>query len=337
MAGTYASYPFKGGGGGLQQGFYGDGSDGAAVLDGVNTYAWVSLSGSTYTLLQTVYLSSLSISAAKILLVGPYFVFVSGTLTNAGTIRNDGPAGGAASGITGGAPGLAANASPLSTNFAGEPLAGNTGGTGPSGNTDPGTNGANGSSGSAGGILILTGAGGNGGAGTSGAGGTGGTVATTTGASTFRHLSNVLLVGVTGIGSTIYGGINASPSGASGSGDGVESGGGGGAGGSNGGVIGLWAFVFNNTGTITAIGGAGGAGGMAPAGNCGGGGGGGGGAGGFIYIVSNTYTATGTITVAGGAAGAAGLKHGTGVNGSTGTAGAAGLILKYNGTTGAWL
>lgn len=45
---------------------FGDASDGAATLDGTNTYGFMSLSGSTYTLTRDVYLSSLTVNGTTI-------------------------------------------------------------------------------------------------------------------------------------------------------------------------------------------------------------------------------------------------------------------------------
>lgn len=89
--------------------YFGDGSDGAAVLNGSNTFAWASLAGSTYTLLRNIHITDLTVNSGVTLVGAGYQIFVSGTLTNSGTIHNDGSDASASTGGSGagGNPGIA--------------------------------------------------------------------------------------------------------------------------------------------------------------------------------------------------------------------------------------
>jgi len=311
----------------VNTGIFGDGSTGAGILDGTNTYSWANLVGSTYTLTQTVYLNNLTINSGITLVPSGYFVFCSGTLSNAGTIDNSGAAGSAGVASVGGTGGLGG---------------GSTGGLGfaeinpaqagqSAINSDTTSSGAslNGlGGGNQNAFIISGGSGGSGGTGTVGAGGTGG--ATGTGQFLeYRRLSVEFPA-------TISGGSYGAGSGAAGAGDGVNPGGAGGGAGGGGATLFIFAAVLNNTGTIQSLGGAGGAGESVTVGNCGGGGGGGGGAGGVLYLVSNSWLSAGTLTVTGAAGGALGTGHGSGTNGTAGTAGGTGIILKYNGSSAGW-
>lgn len=315
---------------------FGDGNDGA-----------VTISADT-TLTRDMYYSSLTINSGKILYPNGYKIFVSGTLTNNGTISRNGVAGGNggnggnASGGTGGtagsagAVGTALSAGTLPGQSAGLSTAGGIGGT-PGPNQGTGVNGAT-STGANGEALAHSlgtapiagangGVGGGGGAGTnsgSGAGGSGGGSAggavgsVTAPVKRLQAFPNYLdLFDFETLGGT--GGVIAfkgSPQ------AGASSGGGGGATGGGG-----------NTG---------------PAGGGGGGGGSGGGGsnGGMIVIYASTITnsGTGVISSVGGAggnggnggngAGGAGLWAGGGGGGGTGGGGNGGsggvIILVYN-------
>src|SRR5262245_38472892 len=87
-------------------GQYGDGSDGNATLDGVNTFAWATLASGTYTLNRDVALNNLTITGTAKLDNGGFKVAVAGILDTTGTslaggaVNADGANG---SGATGGA------------------------------------------------------------------------------------------------------------------------------------------------------------------------------------------------------------------------------------------
>lgn len=317
---------------------FGDGSDGAATLDGVNTYGFMSLTGSTYTLLRTVDLTNLTVNSGKTLVIGPFIVFGTGTLTNAGTISNNGTAGGAG-GIGGqgnaGTAGVGGGPIPGGATGGAELLSETDGTIGAAGAVTAGTAGNPGGS-NYGPPSVVSGDSGNGGNGTSGSGGTGAAAGPVSTPFIFRRLANNFVISTgSGTASVLTSSGSASAGGASGAGDGVNNGGGGGGGGGCGGTLPILFNTINNTGTISATGGAGGAGESPAAGNVGGGGGGGGGSGGWIYVIANTWTATGTFTASGGAAGAKGNHHGSGTDGTAGTSGTSGTILRYN-PSGGW-
>jgi len=79
---------------------FGNGSDGAVVMNGSNTFAFATLVGSTYTLTRTVQATSLTVNAGIALSTGTggYQIFSQGSVINMGTIM--GGVGG-----TGGVPG----------------------------------------------------------------------------------------------------------------------------------------------------------------------------------------------------------------------------------------
>ena len=307
---------------------FGDGSDGAVTIS-VNT-----------TLSSDMYYSSLTVNSGVTLNTGGYRVFVSGTLTNNGTISrvgNVGTAGNAGETTTfgtGGAGGAALAGGTIPGSLAG--VAGGNGSN--SGVGVVGSNGSNeangvGSAGAAGG------AGGGTGGDLGGAAGTGGTVTTSASkprdyiiGTTLTIIAGTTRINKNGGGS---GGGGGGEAGGADDGGGGSGGGGGGGSGSNGGTIVICARTLTNSGTITVAGGAGGNGGDGGDASgvnrdgSGGGGGGAGGSGGLMVIIYNALTA-GTITVAGGAGGTGGLKgdkDGTGAdgvagsNGSTGTSG----------------
>jgi hypothetical protein len=276
-------------------GVYGDGSDGAVVLDGTTTPSGFGKSGTTYWLVRDVFLSSLTIAPGYTLqLAGgsnpAYRLTCSGTV-NVGTgsfittFVNT-----ASSGATGG--------SNLSTGTL------RPGASGPSGATGAGAAGTN-VNGQSGGFA---GRGGANGAGQ--AAGSNGISSLPAGYSLPRALPAASLVAA--MGPNITNGIDYFPGGASGSagsGDGTNAGGAGGPGGNP-----LYVAAQNivNNGTIQAVGGTGG---NAAGGNAGGGGGG---QGGPIVLIYGTYSGSGTILSKGGNGG---LGAGTGSNGATGGAG----------------
>jgi hypothetical protein len=264
-------------------GIFGDGSDGAAVLNGTNTYSWASLAGSVYTLTRDIFVTSLTISGGVTLSTTAFRTFCAGPVANAGTIQDNGNSAVSAAGAGG----------TFSHSYQGA----QSGGTGTT------ANGGNGGQGSA---IAVVGSGGGGGAGTPGLAGSGG--GTRGGSGTFNlripanAISGVDWAATTNDAVALSGGSG----GGGGGGDGTNPGGGGGGGG---GVIALFAWFIVNTGTISAAGGNG----FTPAaGNTGGGGGGGGGA--ILAYTLMPWTA-GTTSVAGGQGGG---HAGTGVSGSSG-------------------
>lgn len=268
-------------------GLFGDGTDGAATLDGSASVGWATRSGSVYTVTQAVNLTALTINSGVTLVPAGWPVFVSGTLTNNGTIGIGGNAA-TAGGVAG------------SGTAAGRHAGGQPGGAG---NTGAGTAGTTGGGPSLGGI---------GGVGSSGAAGAAGarTIASTT------ILHSVFAQPPVGlVGSYVLGAVTrivtGGPGGGGGGGDGTNKGGGGGGGGP---CVVIFAKVFTNSGVLLSTGGAGG---TPTTGNCGGGGGGGGG---YFLVYSLAAATMGTVTVTGGAAGAA---VGTGTAGAVGTDGAA--------------
>jgi hypothetical protein len=272
-------------------GVYGDGSDGAIVLDGLsNPYSSFIGTGSQanyYWALRDIYASSITIAPGCTLqLAGggtaAYRLFCSGTLTN--------------------------NSGYIVT-YVNKPSSGATGGTndtngsllqganGPSGSTAKAT-GAAGTSVS--GIWGSGGsyAGGAGGANSAGtAGGAGGNANPPAGmpAGTLpRALPQAATMSVTdGTGTTHYFGGGAG--GGAGAGDGTNAGGAGGVGGN---PLFIAARSIVNNGAFKAAGGNGGA---AAGGNAGGGGGG---QGGPVMLITGSLTGSGTITTPGGTGGA---------------------------------
>ncbi len=273
-----------GGGGSIGWVWFGTGEDGAAVMDGTNTFSFASKSGNDYTLTRSVQLTNLTLNAGCTLDPDSYPVYCSGTLTNNGTIKTNGLD--ATQGVT---------TTGRSTNCYG-------GGTGDD-SGQPGTN-ANPS---------LGGAGGRGGSDNLGnAGQAGGTV--TLPAESVGGLSTAGSIHTMTTGRT-YGGV--AIFGGAGGGCGHATAGnpfGMGAGGGGGGVVPLFAHAMAGNGAIQAKGGTGS---IAAPPDCGGGGGGGGG---VIIVLTNTSTwrSLYTLSVAGGVGG---LGDGGGGQGNTGSAG----------------
>jgi len=264
-------------------GSFGDGSDGAAVLDGVAAVGWATLTGgNTYTMTRDCFCASLKINAGITLVTSGYYIFGGASVTGPGTIKGDGK--------SGNADGTAA-AAQLGTTI------GNAGGAG---NTGAGTAGPASAS-----AYSFGGFGGTGGAGSSGAG-----VAATN--PTVPNSAYAKRIASIAAGVLTQGGapraLGGGAGGSGGTGDGVNKGGGGGAGAN---VVIIFAQSISNL-TVTTVGGAGGA---PAAGNCGGGGGGGGG-----HVLTYSLAApTSFVTTRTGGAGGAGI--GTGGNGAAGSAG----------------
>lgn len=266
---------------------FGSGVDGNVTLDGVATFPGINKTSNVYTLTRDQQFNNLTVNPGITLITAGDRFYCQGTLTNNGTINNDGKA--AVAATPGGAIG--------SGTITGSP-AGATGvpGVGVSAAT------------LAGAASASVGASGAGGSGTSGAGGAG--LNPSSASIAWWNTVYPLLagsVGIFGTAKSIGGGL----SGASGAGDGVNNGGGGGSGG---GTVGIVCAELINNGLISSNGGRGG---DAAAGNCGGGGGGGGG---LILIYYGAANPLGTLSAA---AGGSGLGIGTGTNGGPGAVGGA--------------
>ena len=336
----------------------GDGSDGAQTYDGTTTILGMAPSSSTYTLTRDIFCSSITVNSGVTIKTNNYAIYCSGTLTNSGTIQNNGAAGAAGnnagSSTAGGASSGTAAAGALTAAHYARNVSSVGGTAGGNGGTTTGTQAPSANLGNtsvagpiASGAAGATGAsGGQGGTGTSGAGGAvraGGAGASVTLAGV---LGNKALAADLGAfrpsGNTTFivytypnGGNGGSAGGGGGGGDGTNSGGGGGGGGGEGGGAG-WLGIFAKnivnagTGIISANGGTGGNGGNGftpTAGNTGGGGGGAGGSGGQggqLTLVYQTLTNNGTIQANGGSGGSGGAKgspHGTGTDNATAGAG----------------
>ena len=218
-------------------GVFGDGSDGAAVLDGTATPAWTTKSGSVYTMIRNAFCTTITISSGVTLLVKGFNIHATTSVTNAGTISADSP------------DATTSNQTPSGTN----------GGYGGTGNIAAGSAGQT--------TAFSPNPAGAGGLGPSGAGGAGGSKGSGTNAikTPFGILAGQFVIGGTAY--NVLGG----PGGGGGGGDGTNRGG---AGGPGGGTIFVFTPALTNTGTLTAKGGAGFA---PTVGNAGGGGGGNGG------------------------------------------------------------
>lgn len=321
---------------------FGDGSDGTYTLNAGQAAVGglFGKSGSTFTLLKDAQFVNLTIDATFILETAGFAFWCTGTLTNNGTIQNNGVVGTAgsnnsgATGGNGGAGGAGGTGNTLVAGTSGG--AGGRGANGGGGSITDGTAGTSknpslGSSGAAGG----TGYAGN-------VGGAAGTATSENGAVAQPTVYNRLTAGSEIISLARFtprgetsGLVSLSASAGSGGGGGGggndvgdTGGGGGGGGGGTGGCVVIGAKTLTNGGSILANGGNGGAGGNGSgtgAGDSRAGGGGGGGSGGVIFLMYRTIT-LGTVTAAAGTGGALGSGR---ANGSpTGTAGAAGTAGK---------
>jgi hypothetical protein len=329
-------------------GVFGSGLDGVATFDGSTAVTGATRSGSTYTLARDVSYSSATVSTGVTVNTGGFRMFVSGTLTLAGTavINRDGNPGANASGTSG-----AVKASGLPSGSVGNVTLGGSGGQA---NDSPngaaahanGTAGGTGASptsakGGAGGTGMTGGAGGTSPSPpqTGGAGGAGGNVTTSPSLVSFDNIRDILLpydiINTRWINGGAGGGNGGSGAGNDGTGSGT--GGGAGLGAQGGGVLVLCAAIISAsgwTGRISANGGAGGNGGNCQAGGGsdrpGDGGGGGGGGGGVCIVLyrvisAGTLTSGTNVTAAGGAVGNGGA--GGGWSASGGTAGSTGTVI----------
>jgi|GEM_PF-2592581 len=269
-------------------GFFGDGSDGSATLDGTATVPWATLVGSAYNIGRDVHLQNLVVNSGITLNTRGSIINVSGALSGNGIIAGNG------SNATNSSGGGAAVGSTVAGGKGGSAGGSAAAGTAGNNNTD-----------------AYGGAGGGGGNGSSTAGGAGGTV-TVPAASNGGVLAARRLPWCTAgyaLANNAIRQFQAGAGGGGGGGDGTNTGGGGGG---SGGLMIINAKTISGSLIFQAIGGNG----FTPtAGNCGGGGGGGGG-----LIVINTVTLNSgyTVSVNGGSGGA-----GSGT-GSAGTAGSSG-------------
>ncbi|MFA6158991.1 MAG: hypothetical protein WC763_05230 [Candidatus Paceibacterota bacterium] len=316
--------------------FYGDGSDGASTT------------AANLTLTRDVYYTDWTINNGVTVTTANYRIFVTGTLTNNGTISAAGVAGanggnGSNDGSTPGTCGATSTAItsgsvPMSTTGVAGGCGQNahTGNEGISVQRSVATTTA--SSGGAGGKGCNTSVSSNGGAAAA--------VGTNTESANRKpsnltdagNLFDIVSAASSTYPSTFYWFATAPGSSGGGSGGGLMSGAGGSAGGA--GQFGyIAAKTLVNNGTITAVGGVGGNGGNGGVFNFeqwgGGGGGGGGGSGGAIILIYSTST-SGTVTVAGGTGGTGGTSGAVGggtcpttlLDGIAGTAGKNGTVYR---------
>lgn len=285
---------------------FGDGSNGAVVLDGTNTYATLfSKSGSTYTLLKDVFLTTLQVNSGVILEAAGFRIFASTSINNDGTIRNNGGNGTNGSGTTGGTAGAASASGSFLGGVAGVNGAGTTGASFSGNNGTASNPSVGGNGGNAGNFFTAR---------------TGG-VATPTKQYPRSAMTAALLIET---GSTIQS-VRGGASGASGSGNaaggGVEGASGGSGGG--GGIVFLASpsITVSASGVIQANGGNAGNSSQTGGGNVDGSGGGGGGCVILVYVL---LTDSGSITANGGSGG---LKAGSG-SGINGANGANGVVIQ---------
>jgi hypothetical protein len=291
-SGGKLDFSVAGGGSGLG-GYQGNGSDGAVTLDGVATFSWATLSGSTYTLSRDLWASTLIVNSGVTLHYGGFGIQASISILNNGTISGNGGN---------------ATAAVATNNGAGVNLAtGSIPGCANGGTFTTGVGNA--------GASTATAQGGNGGAGgasgTGNAGGAGGTVVGPVVGNGRWKVLQALTSGVIMRGSSTLVAAAGGGGGGSGGGDGTNRSP---AGGGGGGWLCVTTPTLINNGVISANGGNGNS--QTTAGNAGGSGGGGGG----IAIVNTTspITGTGTITATGGTGGAGFGSGSAGSNGSNG-------------------
>ncbi len=294
--------------------YYGTGSDGNVVADGVNAIPGATLSGSTYTMTADVNYANFTVNSGVIVATAGFRLVCSGLLLNNGTIEDDGQDGQTPSeGVSNGGLGAPATSLGGGTNggVGATGIASGTAGVSSAATTVPGT---------------TSGGGGDGGAaGGQGAsdGGSQQTVATTSTLEPFAVFHSWMVRGSSITPKTIVGGCGG------GGGSSNNAGGIGGGGGGGGGIMLIAAFFIINNGSIHSNGGAGFDGaGVAAAG------GGGGGQGGAVYVYTRTLgnravsgaqgngflpMGVGSVAAVGGLGGAA--RDGGSLPGSPGTIG----------------
>lgn len=279
----------------------------APVFDGVNTYSYATLAGSTYTLNEDLFTNDgATVEAGITLNTNSFKLYCNGTFTNNGTISNNGA----------NASGATAGTHTYTSGTLGIGLAGGNGHTGSGTGTSASPQGSTNTVADA---LMSGGAGGAGGVEAGGAGGVYLASTTNGGSHSLVSLETGYLFAQQAAGTGASLGIIGGGCGGGGGGSdnaGVNGGGGGGGGG----VMVLCLFDFVNNGVVEALGGNG----AAASGAGGNGGGGGGGAGGFINILARYRSGNGTVNVSGGAGGAA-----IGASGVAGVAGNHGHINPF--------
>ncbi|HEY1037164.1 MAG TPA: hypothetical protein VGE62_01120 [Candidatus Paceibacterota bacterium] len=93
---------------------YGGGADGAIVLDGTNTYGFLSKSGNVYTMTRNIFCTNITINSGCTLKTDGFLYFWTGKIDGSGKITWGVPnAGGNASGNTGGVGGAASGTGPI--------------------------------------------------------------------------------------------------------------------------------------------------------------------------------------------------------------------------------
>lgn len=277
----------------------GDGSDGSVIFDGAATLLSMVPAANVYTMTRDIYCRDITLNTGITLKTNNFRIFCCGSLTNTGTISNDGNAGGNA---VVGTPGAAGTATPTGTLPA--TLAGGIGGV-------VGGAGAAGAAAVAADGPILGGNGGTGGT-AGGAGGAGGATANTANINAARQvfaLASGSAVSAASTGKILF--IQGGQGGGGGGGQAATNAGGGA--GASGGVVLIVCQTLINNGTISAKGGNGG---TAP-GTAAGGSGGGGGV--IIILTTNPQRLLGTLAVEGGFPGLGGA--------GTPTAGARGTLI----------
>jgi len=318
---------------------FGDGSDGDADLDGINTYSFLTKSSNTYTMTRDTYFDDLVIPSGSTLKPANFRIFVRGTISGAGDIEANGNNG--SNGVTAVDAGGAAGGAGGTTLTAGYFSCIDSGAGGAGGKNGASTVGVNGSASNPG-LGSVGSAGGTGGGfrvsdPDGAAGGSGGAV--TSPIQTFGiHIPQTIAAidyALDGTTSKIDGTAGSGGGGGGTSGDTNSQGGGGGGAGGTGGFIYLCARSWTGTFDFLSTGGVGGDGGGGwtnGATGAGGGGGGAGGSGGTVVVIYNTKTWTGNDTLTAGAAGTggSGVSGGgdTGQDGDAGTAGNTGTLTE---------
>jgi hypothetical protein len=335
---------------------FGDGSDGDGNMNG-GVVAGITPSGTTYNATRDLFFNSLTIDGAYALRSAGFRVFVKGTLTLNGQIRNNGfngGNGGNAAATIGNTPGgTAGSRAPINGVLPGGTVGG-VGGSGTAvgaagGNTSASSWPFRGNGGALGAGAVGNGANGTAGVGTGtgggpGGGGGGGGGAVTPGGSGSAG-GNIGAVGadsgtllafpqyITGR-PCAGGGVFELGTGGGGGGGGFNAGGttqaNGGGGGGSAGMVMVAAYEIVGTGSIAANGGNGGNGGTgvgSSQANAGGGGGGGGGSGGMVVCIIGNGSFP-TMTATGGTGGTGGVGKGTGGTGGNGGNGDDGVVLQ---------
>lgn len=291
--------------------YFGTGFDGNLLYDGTTPVLGVSPTGSVYQLNRIIYPANMTVNNGVTVQLSGYPIFCQNTLTNNGSVNDDGQAGITSSpgnnrgdgwyniNESGGGPGFGGYPGNSSGNVLPLPFCTSLSATAANAN---------------GGTMQ----GGGGGSSADGNGGGGGSV-TSADQQNGGPLLDILSRGATGVS---FSATLTYASGGGGGGSAAQSGGGGGAGG---GIAFVTAQILQGTGTISANGGDGGVG---TGGGGDGGGGGGGGGGGIACVIYLTNPGPVIIEANGGTGGAGGVGGST--TGHVGGNGGPGLVFKYN-------